>query len=78
LNGKNVKISVKVTPGARQNNYQQEGDIIKIHLTAPAVDGKANEALIKFLAKYFKVKPAAIEILKGLKSRHKIVNIVGI
>ena len=73
-----MKISIKVVPGAKKNELKNEGDMIKIYLSAPAVEGKANEALVRFLAEYFKVKASAIEILKGLKSRHKIVNINGI
>jgi len=42
-------------------------------LTAPAVDGKANETLIKFLAGHYGVRKNQIEITKGLKSRHKII-----
>jgi len=73
-----MKISIKVTAGSRKNEYKQEGDLVKVHLTAPALEGRANAALIKFLAEHFKVRAADIEILKGLKSRHKIVNIIGI
>jgi len=42
------------------------------------LEGRANEALVEFLAEHFGVKRSAIEIVKGLKSRHKIVNILGI
>jgi uncharacterized protein (TIGR00251 family) len=73
-----MKITVKVTPGARKNELKQEGSLTKVYLTAPPVDGKANAALVKFLAEHFCVKTSAIEILKGLKSRQKIVNIDGI
>jgi uncharacterized protein len=73
-----MKITVKVMPQAKTNDLKHEGDLFKVYLTAPAVDGKANAALIKFLAEYFQVRTSAIEILKGLKSRQKIVNIVGI
>lgn len=70
-----MKLQVKVIPKARNNFIKKEGEIFKIHLTAPALDGKANKALIKFLAEYFHIKLAQIEIIKGLQSRHKIVNI---
>ena len=73
-----MKISIKTIPGAKRNEFFQEGEFIKVYLTAPATDGKANAALVKFLAQHFHVKTSAIEILKGLKSRHKIVNIMGI
>jgi len=52
-------------------------DGIKIKVTAPPVEGKANEALIKFLAKEFKISASSIEILKGHNSREKIIRIGG-
>ena len=73
-----MKLEIKVIPGAKRSLWKQEGDLIKVYLTAPAVEGRANEALVDFLAGHFKVKRSTIEILKGLKSRHKIVSILGI
>lgn len=55
-----------------------EGDAWKVYVNAPAVDGKANKALIALLAEYFQVRKSRIEITKGLKSRHKTINIKGI
>jgi uncharacterized protein (TIGR00251 family) len=52
-------------------------DGIKVKVTAPPVEGKANEALIKFLAKEFKMSASSVEILKGHHSREKIVRIGG-
>ena len=52
-------------------------DGIKVKVTAPPVEGKANEALIKFLAKEFKISASSIEILKGHNSREKIIRIGG-
>ncbi|MBI3617134.1 MAG: YggU family protein [Candidatus Omnitrophica bacterium] len=68
-----MKIEVKVIPSAKKNAITQEGQRYKIHLNAPAVDGKANEALVKFLAEHFQVRKNQIEITKGLKSRHKVI-----
>ena len=51
------------------------GDELKIAITAPPVDGKANTHLIKFLSKQFKVAKGAISIEKGLLSRHKLVRV---
>ena len=73
-----MKITIKVIPGASKNAWSDESGSIKVYLMAPPQEGKANTALVKFLAKHFGVRPCAIEILKGLKSRHKIVNIEGI
>lgn len=73
-----MKINIKAIPGAKKNLVKKDGDSLKIYLTAPAVDGKANKALVELLSEYYKVKKGDIEIIKGLKSRHKIVNIDGI
>ena len=47
----------------------------KIYLNAPAVDGKANKALIALLAEHFNVRKGQIEIIKGLKLRCKTISI---
>jgi len=52
-------------------------DGIKIKVTAPPNEGKANEALVKFLAKEFKIPPSSIEILKGHHGREKIIRVGG-
>ena len=52
-------------------------DGIKVKVTAPPTEGKANEALIKFLSKEFKISASSIEILKGHHSREKIIRIEG-
>ncbi|WP_435235151.1 DUF167 family protein YggU [Psychromonas sp. PT13] len=51
------------------------GDELKISITAPPVDGKANAHLIKFLSKQFKVPKGAISVEKGQLNRHKLVRI---
>ncbi len=68
-------INVKVIPGARKNLYKDDSTGIKIYLTVPPLDGRANEALVKFLSIHFDVKVSSIEIIKGLKSRNKVINI---
>ena len=69
------KLSIKVIPGSSRNMLKQEGESIKVHLTAPPIDGKANEALVKFLAKHYNVSKSRVEIIKGHKSRDKVVKI---
>ena len=54
---------------------KEEAVLTKVYLTAPPVDGKANQALIKFLAKHYNVSKSSIEIIKGEKSRNKIIEI---
>jgi hypothetical protein len=53
-------------------------DGIKIRLTAPPVEGKANEALVRFLAKLLEISPSRIEIIKGHHGREKTVKISGL
>ena len=71
-------LTVKVIPGAKKNLYKDENGQVKVYLTAPPADGKANESLGKFLAEHFCVRPSSVEIIKGLKSRHKVIKINGI
>lgn len=59
----------------RSKVVNDEGNF-KIYLNAPAVEGKANKALIEVLAGYFSVKKSQVVILKGEKSRNKIVEIL--
>lgn len=70
---------VRVQP--RSSRDQVTGlhdDALKIRLTAPPVEGKANQALQKFLAKQLNTSPTNIDILTGHTSRQKRVRVVGI
>ena len=73
-----MKIPIKVIAGAKKALWKEAEGQIKVYVTAPAMEGRANEALVDFLAGHFGVKKSAIEIVKGLKSHYKIVNILGI
>jgi uncharacterized protein (TIGR00251 family) len=68
---------IKVTAGAKTNQIKIENDLIRVYVTAKAVDGKANKAVIELLSEHFSVKKRQIEITKGLKSRNKTVSISG-
>ena len=69
-------INIKVIPRSKSNSIEKDGDgNYKVKLNAPPVEGKANAALIKFLAEYFKIKKSQIKIIGGEKSRNKIVEI---
>jgi uncharacterized protein (TIGR00251 family) len=70
---------VKAQPGAKETAVGEKiGEAYKVRLAAPPVDGKANEALIRFFARRFKVAPSAVRIVRGLSSRRKVVEIDGI
>ena len=74
-----VTFAIKVVPRASKNQVAGvEGDAIKIRLNAPPVEGKANEALIEFLADVLGIRRAQIEIVMGQTSRHKVVRVSGV
>lgn len=74
-----VTLTVKAIPRARRNEIVGvEGDALKIRLQAPPVEGKANEALIAFLAETLGVRRAQIEIITGQTARRKIVRVRGV
>ena len=72
-----MKYEIKVIPNAKHNAVSQEAGGFKVHLTAPATDGKANKALIELLARHCNVKKRQILITKGLQSRYKTIRIMG-
>ena len=70
-----MQLNVKVIPGAKKNFIKEEAGALKVYLQAPPVEGKANEALIELLAEHFAVRKRQVVIIKGLKSRNKVVKI---
>ncbi|MFC1736412.1 DUF167 domain-containing protein [Candidatus Hydrogenedentota bacterium] len=74
-----VAIAVRVAPRARTSEVTGvEDGAVKMKLNAPPVEGKANKALIAFMAELFGVRKSAVRIARGDKSRHKLVKIAGI
>lgn len=70
-------LELHVQPGASRTGFAgKHGERLKVRLQAGAVDGRANEALIAFLAAHFCVPRRNVRILSGLKSRQKRVEIV--
>jgi len=74
-----ITFAVKVHPRARKNAVTGEvGDALKVALTAPPVDGKANEACTDFLAKLLKVPRSSVTIASGHSSRNKVIRVAGL
>lgn len=74
-----VRLHLFIQPKSSKNEIVGPHDgALKIRLTAPPVDGRANEELISFLAKTLKVPKHAITLLKGETGRRKVVRIEGI
>ena len=71
-------ISVRVLPRSSKNTLEWEQDGLKARLTAPHVDGAANEALIALLAERLGVPRRTISIVRGATSRQKTLEIAGL
>ncbi len=69
------RINIKVIPNATKNLVCEEKGSFKVYVNAPPVEGKANKAVIEVLSEYFNVRKSNIKIIKGEKSRHKVVEI---
>jgi uncharacterized protein (TIGR00251 family) len=75
---KDILLKVYLQPKASRNEIVGPyRDGVKVKVTAPPIEGKANQALIRFLAKEFGISISSIKILKGLHSREKTLTISG-
>jgi uncharacterized protein (TIGR00251 family) len=74
-----VSFAVKVHPRATRNAVTGAlGDALKVSLTAPPVEGRANEACIEFFAKLLKVPRSSVTIACGQSSRNKVIRVAGL
>ena len=71
-------LAVRVTPRASRNNIVevQADGTIKIHLSAPPVDGEANEQLIVYLAEVLNIPKSRLEIVAGQSGRDKLISVL--
>jgi uncharacterized protein (TIGR00251 family) len=73
-----VTFAVRVHPRAKKNSITGElGDALKVALTAPPIDGRANQACIEFFAKFLDVPRASVSIAAGETSRNKVIRVAG-
>jgi len=76
---KGVSFAVRVQPRARKNAViGAVGDALKLALTAPPIEGRANQAVIEFFAELFEIPRLSITIASGATNRNKVVRIVGL
>ena len=74
-----VTFAVRVVPRASKNEMAGiHGDALKIRLTTPPVEGRANKALIAFLAQQLGVRKSQVEIVAGATSRRKMIRVIGL
>ena len=77
--GGGVTFAVKVHPRAKKNAITGElGDALKLSLTTPPVEGRANQACIEFFAKLLKVPRSSVTIASGQTSRNKVIRVEGL
>jgi len=77
-NGEVLTLTLHIQPGAKRSELAGlHGEALKIRLAAPPVEGRANEALLKFIAGLFDVPVRQVELKQGGQSRHKVVAITG-
>jgi uncharacterized protein (TIGR00251 family) len=71
-----VTLTLHVQPGAKRSEIAGlHGTALKLRLAAPPIEGKANEALLRFLSGVFAVPLRNIELKQGAQSRHKVIRI---
>lgn len=74
-----ASFAIKVHPRAKKDAIAGEvGDALKVSLTAPPVEGKANEACIRFFADLLRVPRSSVTIAAGESSRNKVIRVHGL
>lgn len=78
ISGDCITLTLHVQPGAKKTAIAGlHGGALKIRLAAPPVEGRANEALLAFIAEIFKVPLRNVTLKQGAQSRHKRVEVTG-
>ena len=72
-----MKISVHIKPNSRHREevVKNDDDTLTVYVKAPAIEGRANAAAIKLLAKHFKIAPSKVKLVRGATSKYKIFEI---
>ena len=73
-----LTLTLHIQPGAKKTEFAGlHGDALKIRLAAPPVDGKANEALVRFVADQLGLAKSAVNLKSGQTSRRKVLEVIG-
>jgi uncharacterized protein (TIGR00251 family) len=74
-----VSFAVKLHPRAKNNGITgQIGDALKLSLTAPPTDGRANQACIEFFSRLLKIPRSSVTIASGAGGRNKVIRVTGV
>ena len=69
------KLKIKVITNAKRNEVVDGEGMLKVYVNAPPVDGKANKVVTEVLAEHFKVRKNSVKIIRGEKSKEKVIEI---
>ncbi len=72
------RIEVRVTPRSSRNQIVVDGNVIKVYVTAAPTDGEANKAVCALIAKKLGIAPSKVDVVSGLTSRNKVLEIEGL
>lgn len=72
------RLTVHVNPSTSRRAAAWKGDFLKVNLTAPPENGRANEELIEYVAKLFGVDPSGVSIVRGRTARQKELRVEGL
>lgn len=78
--GSGCRLKVRVVPNARRDGFagvMDDGETVRLRIAAPAVDGKANAALLRYLGKVLRASRGGLELCSGERSRSKTVRVDG-
>jgi len=70
-----MRVQIKVIPNAKKEAVEEKDGVLVVRVKAVPEKGKANEAVVKLLAKHFKVAKNEVKIVRGMAGRNKIVEI---
>ncbi|MEW6592139.1 MAG: DUF167 domain-containing protein [Candidatus Hadarchaeota archaeon] len=68
-------VKIRVVPNAKKDEVLDKGEFLKVYVTSPPADGRANKAVVEALAEFFAVRRSSVRIIRGEKSREKIIAI---
>jgi len=69
-------LAIKIKPNSKESKIEEKKDIFYIYTKSPAKENKANFEMIDLLSEYFNISKKDIHIKKGVKSKHKLIEIV--
>ncbi len=70
-----MRINVKVIANSSKERIEEQGEVFRVYVNVPPIEGRANRRVVELLAEHFKVKKYSIEIVSGEKTNKKVIDI---